>query len=408
MLRGRSAPFVLPASCVLFGFGAAFLALTILSGVGTKDYPAYLIEWDHVIRGDDPWRKLPGADTFAYNTYGPLFNLLAPLIRIDPLANKVFFATGYVGYVIWLTTSVARKNGIVLSSPVIIFILLNPLPWVEIAYGGVFDGLTGISCVAATHCALQNKNRESGLWLALGILLKYMPLAILPFLAFDWRGVRVRLVLWCAAPVALGLLLSYLRWGPSTFSPLVFAVTRSTSTSIYDVLARANLLLDQIESPAQLFRTAPDLSWLAVPCLLVSLLFTFAWCWVHKVTGALPPVMSLLALTLFYWVGFSQYQVALFCSASYWVAIEWRAIQKHRMLINFLVLYFGSVGVMALVTDTHLAHTVARLGDAERMGIAAFSYLLLLLRFGGGIALLAAMMRVSSEREALGISVITA
>jgi hypothetical protein len=280
-----------------------------------------------------------------------------------------------------------------------IFVLRNPLPWVEIAHAGVFDGLVGVSCVAATHSALWSKDRNSGLWLALGILLKYIPIAIVPFLAFGQRGFRTVLFLWFAAPVILGLTLSYLYWGPSTFSPLFFAATRRSSASIYDFVARANLLLDQIGCPTRLCWHAPDVSRFVVPCVVTALLLTFAWCRVHKITGVLPPVMSLLALTLFYWVGFPQYQVALFCSASYWMVIEWRAIEKDRMLVILLVSYFGSVGVMAFVTDTHLVYNELHFGNATRTGFASVVYLLLLLRFTSGVALLVALMRFSIDNK---------
>ena len=59
------------ANFVLIAFSAAFLALTALSRVWAGgDYANYFTEWMMVRRGN-PWYG-------GFNTYGPLFNVLAP------------------------------------------------------------------------------------------------------------------------------------------------------------------------------------------------------------------------------------------------------------------------------------------------------------------------------------------
>src|SRR5262249_7116569 len=88
---------------VLIAFAAAFLALTILSGVH-GDYTAYLGEWKLVLAGHIPWRSRP------INAYGPLFNVLAPLVWVNPLANKLLFAFSYLVYVVWLIKDFAPRR----------------------------------------------------------------------------------------------------------------------------------------------------------------------------------------------------------------------------------------------------------------------------------------------------------
>src|ERR1700720_3127430 len=63
-------------------FSAAFLAVAVLSGI-RGDYYSYLQEWMAILAGGDPWER--GA---WINNYGPLFNVLAPMVWVNPLANK--------------------------------------------------------------------------------------------------------------------------------------------------------------------------------------------------------------------------------------------------------------------------------------------------------------------------------
>src|SRR5262249_49674835 len=121
---------------VLTVFSAAFLALTVLSGV-QGDYGGYLKEWIGVLEGRDPWNYV---DTINPNAYGPLFNVLAPMAWVNLLANKLLFAISYLVYIIWLIKDIAPRQGFVaLSWPSMGLWLFNPLPWWQIAYLGHFD-----------------------------------------------------------------------------------------------------------------------------------------------------------------------------------------------------------------------------------------------------------------------------
>src|SRR5262245_50531517 len=134
------------ANVVLIVFSGVFLVLTVLTG-RQVDYWSFLREWDAVLGGLDPWWNpfwLNAGLVIPLNVYGPLFNVLALLAWINELAPKLFFAFAYLVYVIWLIKDYgARRRPFALSWPVVIFWLLNPLPWVEIAYFGNFDVLVG-------------------------------------------------------------------------------------------------------------------------------------------------------------------------------------------------------------------------------------------------------------------------
>ena len=65
---------------------------------------------------------------------------------------------------------------------------------------------------------------RAGMSLALGVLLKYMPVVLLPFLALDRGRLRTRFLQVAVVSIALGLAYELLLCrGPSTLSPLGFA-----------------------------------------------------------------------------------------------------------------------------------------------------------------------------------------
>jgi hypothetical protein len=288
----------------------AFLALTVLAGV-QHDYVPDLQIWDEVRLGHDPWWTM-GDRHEPLNAYGPLFNLLAPLAWLNPLAPKLLFAYAYVLFAVWLVCDI-RARGRLAGLPAVGLMawLWNPLPWVEVATFGHFDVLVGVAAVAALEARARGRDALSGACLAAGVLLKYIPLVILPFLAFEGGRFRPRLAVAAAVPIALGLAASGYAWGASTFLPLSFAATReSRLLSIFRFLRGT-------DSPLHLWGV-PDVDMLSTPCLVVALLWLWAWCQLRKVDATSSAALAVLATLLFYKVGFPQYQIVLFLLLTYW------------------------------------------------------------------------------------------
>ena len=322
---------------VLIIFSAAFLALTILSGVPFRsDYEQYLAEWTDVLAGRDPWNRAAAS----FNAYGPLFNVLAPLVWVSPLANKLLFAFSYLVYVIWLIRDFWPRQRLAAPSwRWVTFWLLNPFPWVEISYLGYFDTLVALACVAAVHARVGSKDVVSGLFIGLGVLLKYMPLVILPFLAFDEQRFRFRLFISCVACIALGLLASTLVWGTSTFTPLMFAATRPPWRSLYE-------LLGSIHSPLHWFWEKPNVEWLEKPLLLTAEVVLFVWCMVRRPGPALAAILAVLIFLLFYRVSRNNYQIVPFSLISYWAVSEWERLRENPAPVILAAIYFA---VLAMV-----------------------------------------------------------
>ena len=319
-------------NAALVVFSAAFLALTVLSGIH-GDYQGYLHMWTAVLAGRDPWESGASVDWWV-NNYGPLFNALAPLTWINPFMNKLLFAFSYLVYVIWLIKVLAPRRGCVaLSWPWVGLWLLNPFPWEQIAYLGYFDILVSLACVAAVHSLVNSKDSGSGTYLALGILLKYMPIVILPFLVFSKRRFHFRALISCAGVVFLGLVVSVLIWGTSTFSPLTVAVTRESILSIY-------IVLPSTHSPLRPFLPSLNVDWLDKPFLLTAGLGTFTWCIFRKIEPALSSALAILVTLLFYRVGYANYQMVFFSLILYWSVFNWAQFKEHFVLAALLIAYF--------------------------------------------------------------------
>jgi hypothetical protein len=323
-------------NAVLVLFSTGFLVLTVASGV-QGDYWAYLDEWREVLAGHVPWdlRMIP------FNAYGPLFNVLAFSVYIDPLANKLLFAFCYIAYLIWLIKDLAPRRGFdVLSSwSWAAFWFLNPYPWEQIAYYGYSSILFSLACVAAVHCLTVRKDGLSGAYLAIGVLLKYIPIIALPFLATSERRLHLRLLGAFAAVVFVGMALSVAIWGPSTFLPLTYAATRKPQWSIYNVLAIPRLPFRMLIDPSQF-------GWIEKPLLLAAGLGAFAWSYMRKIEPVQSSVVAILATFLFYRAGNPNYEMVVLSLISYWWISNWNAF-KTRSLLSALV--FGYFALLAFV-----------------------------------------------------------
>jgi hypothetical protein len=326
---------------ILIGFSAVFLAVTVLSGIH-GDYPAYLKEWLTVLTGRIPWSN-------RLNAYGPLFNVLALSAWINPLTNKLLFAFSYLVYIVWLIKDFAQRRGLDgVSWACVAFWFLNPFPWVVVAYFGYFDVLVGILCVAAVHSLIVGNDRASGAYLGIGILLKYIPIVILPFLIFNKKSFSFRVLSYCLGFVIFGMLVSILAWGKLTFLPLAFAATRDPHFSIYHILTSS----DWASSHAISF------DWLEKPFLATAGLGLFTWCWLRKIGAEFSASLSVLVTLQFYRIGFINYQMVPFILISYLVIYKWQQLLRHFGLMTILTSYFGVISIMELIHWTDLVEVL--------------------------------------------------
>jgi hypothetical protein len=165
-----------------------------------------------------------------------------------------------------------------------------------------------------------------------------MPIVILPFLVFSERRFHFRLLSFCAGVVILGLVISVLIWGTSTFSPLTTAAARDSILSIYTVLPSTH-------SPLRPFLHSLNVDWLDKPLLLTAGLAMFTWCIFRQIEPALSSALAILVTLLFYRIGWANYQMVFFSLILYWAVSNWPQFKKHSVLAALLVGYFSFLAI---------------------------------------------------------------
>lgn len=365
-----------------------FLALAVLAGA-IQDYFLYLAMWRGVWAGHDPWTLTFGAfGDYPLNAYGPLFNVLAFPAWINPLLPKLLFSLAYLAFAVWLIKDdgPSRPRSL-LGKLVLVVWLFNPYLWIEIPGFGHFDVLVGLCCVAAVAARRQNRDLRSAAALGIGVLIKLMPIFLLPFLILDGRRFRPRLLIAAVGVIAGGFLLSVLIWGMSTFQPVFFAARRTPQhLSIFRFMNGWN-------SPLRWFNINEDTSILAGPLMLVAFLRLWNWNRKNQVEPLISAVLAILIVVTLYPVGFPQYQMVLFMLTSFWVTRPGQPARSRGLVYAAVGCHFGWLAAFVVM------ESVINI-DSQRMqewvGLPTFILECLL---GTAIVWSAKTVTVCSDRE---------
>jgi hypothetical protein len=302
------------------------------------DYQYHSASWRHVLAGDpiafDPeWGMRTGG-------YGPLFNLLAVLAAWDPLAPKVLYALAWAALLACLAT---RHRGITLA--------LAPLGILHAVVLAYFDILVALCLLGAMRGRRAGRDPAAGAWLGAGFLLKFLPIALLPFLALDGRRLRWRLVLATLAISVGGLALSAAIWGPVTVTyPLSHAGGRLSVWISPFAFARVVLGL--------------NLDAWSTPAIAVSLAALMAWAVSRRSEPVLTALAALGVVLMLYKVGAKQYPTMLAVPAAWFAARD-----EDRWLRWATMLYAGWVSAFNLVILVFYARWPARISELARRAL---------------------------------------
>lgn len=320
---------------LLFVLSLAFFLATVLMG-RIQDYYLYGDIWRETLRGNDPWYLVPGGHgLYPLNAYGPLYLALALPTLLNPLAPKLLFAFAYWMFVAWLLKRLGPDRGFPAWAGLVLLLWhATPFVWVEIAAFGHFDILVGLLCVAAIAARRRSQDAKSAGWLASGVLLKFFPGVLAPFLALERGRVRLGYLVATASIVVAGLLAVCLVWGWSPLRPLALAVGReSAHLSIFRFLRG---VYSPIERDALFL--SPD-QW-ASPILLFALYKAWSWCRRVDFEMAASCVLAVAVTLSLYKVGFPQYYMVLFVMGSYWLVVDHARLSNRPALIASFCLYF--------------------------------------------------------------------
>ena len=313
-----------------------FFLVTIQQG-SIQDYYLYGQIWEQILKGNDPWFLVfGGSGSYPLNAYGPLYTVLALPTALNPLAPKLFFAFAYWLFVAWLVKDLGASRRLPgWAGLALVLWHANPYVWVEIAAYGHFDVLVGILCIAAVEARLQERRAESVAWLASGVLLKFFPAVLTPFLMLDKGRIQSRYVIGTIALVVAGMTTACLIWGATALRPITFAMGReSAHLSIFRYLSSP---ISPIGRDTLFF--SPD-QW-ASPILLAALFKTWTWTRRVRFETAASCVLVVTVTLLLYKVGFPQYPMVLFMLGPYWLVRESETLSHKRMLTAAFCGYFA-------------------------------------------------------------------
>ncbi len=325
---------------------AAVVATLLVGARG--DYAAYMLQWDLILSGDDPWST--------NNAYGPGYNLLAILYALHPMLPKVVFVSAWQASSWYVLHRLACRG---VARPWLIFWLaalpFNPLFWAfPVVYGQV-DMLVAALCLVSLACRQANRNSAAAVALALAVLMKVYPIVFAPFLALDGRRINLGFLVTFVAVIVTGLALSLLLWGESTFHAITFNAGRGSA-----ILSIFRFLRGDA-SPLQAW--VDNVDYLSIPAMALGggLVFALAWKWrMPHVPGALAGIL----VTLMFWkVGFHQYFLVIplaaglmyppppprdqFLSVSTIACIGWIGFVSILYLLTHAHNYFTDSGVTA-------------------------------------------------------------
>jgi hypothetical protein len=302
---------------ILFAVMAPALALlaSVTGASSSWDYLEHLKMWGRTLAGGDPW-AIDTPEGYSMNSYGPLFNLLAMLAALDPIAPKVLYA------LVW-----AAAIAVLASRDWWIALAVAPMGLCEAVRGGRFDILVAICLLAALRDYLAGRDVAAGVWLGVGFLLKLVPLAVLPFLALDGRRLRWRLA-WSALTVsAVGFALAIWIWGwQAPLRSLLFNAQRPSQADSAGLFAFTRYVMGF------------DLDRWSGPTIAVSLTALMVWSVARRPAPVPTALAAILLLFTFHKMGSRTYPVMLA------VPLSWYVTERtDRMLRLATILYAGWV-----------------------------------------------------------------
>jgi hypothetical protein len=318
----------------------AFLAVAALSGL-IHDYFFYLQMWHEVRAGSDPWFIVFGVNgAVPLNAYGPLFNTMAGLPSVNPRLPKLLFAYAYLLFVIvQIKTFTANRPASLVQSVALTATFWNPYPWVEIAFLGHFDILVALLCLGSVNAWARRRDTASAILLASGVLLKFLPIVLLPFLAFDRGRFRARFVAVAVALIGAGFGASFMVWGSSTLAPITFAATRrSVELSIFAFI-RGRF------SPLRYFFGARNYD--EFTPLVMFLAFLREWFWYRRKQPNIEATAAVVVMTMvvLHRTGYPQYHIVPFVLGISWALQYWTVLERRPGSVIAIGSYFTWLAV---------------------------------------------------------------
>jgi uncharacterized membrane protein len=183
------------------------------------DYTRYVAQWQLVLDGAPPWST--------DNAYGPLHTLLAFLLPFGRIKPKYFMVGLMLLANALLALELYRERGF--QKIQLVYLLAIPTNILFIGIGilyGLNDALVAAFLVFAVLLRRCKHPLAAGAMIALAGLVKYYPLALLPFFALDKRKINWPVIVSGALVFIGGFAVSLAVWGQGPLTAILFNTTR--------------------------------------------------------------------------------------------------------------------------------------------------------------------------------------
>ena len=330
-----------------------FFWISLLSILGPlpfhhrHDYSSYTDQWKNILVGGNPWHYPNGE--FSGNAYGPLFNGFAFLYGIYSHLPHLIFIFIWLGLSRFTLNQIAPTSTDREKKGWFLFLLLNPFFLTTIVSYGHFDIVVALFCVLSLLLIQKRKEVLAGVSLSIAILLKFYPILIFPFLAyqkkndpsqkpaFNWKFILVVFIL-----VSVGMISTYSFYGDSSLTPLLFGKDRvSTFLSFFRF----------IRSPYSPIRSLVwSLDFLSSPLMLLSALFVGGLYLLRPKDYFYSLIVALFLVFMFYKVAHPQFYTSLFFLVPLWIHEKKRSGNPiDKTLYRSLVLPLAYVSFSMLI-----------------------------------------------------------
>jgi hypothetical protein len=299
----------------------------------SSDYRAYTLMWQSVLNANNPWG--PWGQNLG-NTYGPTFILLAPFYLIHSLLPKLIFVWCWcwISHQLLRTLLVSQKKSGIRFQILYLVILFTPFFWARICIQGANDTMVAFFCFLAIRAAIDEKTIKAGLWISLGSLFKFYPLALLPFLSHRNKKINFKLIFSTLFFIFCGYLLTYLIWGESFLNPILQSYSRdSTGDSIFKFIKSEYFPISKAKTI--------NYDWLSKYLILFFSFSVYLRHLIRPIKTEAACTLIMLIIFTFYGAGMNQYHIVVHILGLEWITKEKNLFESNKMLKVALALYFS-------------------------------------------------------------------
>jgi hypothetical protein len=313
----------------VLGFVAIGMAWLVATGYRLDYRFTYLPQWHNILAGHNPWQTGEGVRP---NAFGPTHLLFSPFVAIHDIIPKLLFGTCFLGSVYILIKPLIERKPID-SVPLIaalVVLLLSPYLWAISLLYSHNDIVVGFLCVLGLHLHSKHRLGWAGFCVSVAVLYKFYPVFILPFLAIDRDGIRLKPLVVATVTVLTVFAASYAVWQTSVFYPFVYASDWPPKwLSIFRAMQAHPFLTLGI----------PDIERFSMPLMLLVSGVVFLICYARSVPAHIGAALGFLAALLFHRIGNQQYFTTYILLVCYCLTM-WSDQSSRRMFWASLLFVF--------------------------------------------------------------------